>query len=1115
MRKQLSYLVLMLLTVLPVLGETGVPIFSDDFNTVGLFAENWKATKGVKPENGKLFLDNGKSIRLRRQVKGDFAISVDIAALKAKDQKFGFCGVDIDGIKFLIRMDGKAWVVYRLPGEKHSKGHIANIERFETGKFNKIYISRQQLSSAVKYVYKVNGKQVASFVVSNMPQKNAILLHSYRMNCIVEDFQLFALQDKLSSPNLAVNSSFEYLQEGVPTYYDNYTRRNFNFKGPLEEFHKTWVVDKDVKHSGDYGLKMEFNKLTAKNGFLTFDTGISTGTPFVFSVYLKADKPDFPVILEIWEMRTKWHRKKVLLSTEWQRYEFPLLKPSRSVVRCGLRFEQPGIVWADDVQIEFGTKATKYQASSLDKDKFSKEKEVVTRPADIKLNKFANAPVIDGNIEEIWAKNGTRIDQFLFKEKPAQAKTVAWIGCDKDNLYLAVRSFVSDISKIKANKYPKDSGRLFGEDCIEIFLDPARTGKVYYQLGLNAAGSKADVGLGRNIGWNTEWPTAVKINPKTKSIDYEVQIPFAAIAQGNMTNKWGFNLGRNSSETGQASSLIKYPQVNFHKPEYYPTLVCPADVVVNYALEPVNFILMGKTVGGNVINNTGKSFKAEIQLFDAAGSKLLGQASVELKNGPNNIQIPFAMTSKRAVKATVKILKNGAAKVCFPVRITISRPIELYTRYNYYMNEPDAVIVGTLQLPGADKLKGLLTVGKVRQNVKLAKNFTVKVPLKGLADGTHQVKLEVFDGSKKVLEGDTTLIKKPYVKGATQIDHQRRCLVVDGKPFLVVAPLASVHSSLNKRLEVVRDKVALYASYGFKTLMVVANPNAEPAIQEFLKAADEKGLKVIFWISTWRYKGKVTPEEVTKKYTNPAIIAWLVIDEPELYAKSQDVKEFLTRYRKLLPYHPTFMNNTVMGIPARFADMNTDIMMLDDYLTNRENREVGDLVKQADIMWQVGKDGRKPCFYFLVGNNMHNHRREPTFDEQMAQTYGSIAAHCTGITYFLGLPNYPGNWKAVKQLNKELLGLQDVIFSLEKTSPAMISDSSIRFLTRKLGNKLYIIAVNIGNRDTNPVITLPAEFKYDNKGAVKFENRSVKVENGRINDKFKALERHVYCIDIK
>jgi Carbohydrate family 9 binding domain-like len=1120
MRKRFSYLVLMLLTMamLPVQGgNPGIPIFSDDFNTVGLFAENWKAAKGLRPEEGKLYISHGKWIRLRREVKGDFAIAVDIAVVKPKEKKFGFCGVDIDGIKFLIRQgDGKAWVVYRLPGEKRSRGFIHKIDRFEFGKFNKVFISRQQLSTAVKYVYKVNDQQIASFVVSNMPQKNIISISPYRADCIIDNFQLFALQDKVTSPNLVVNSSFEYLQEGTPTYYDNYTRRNFNFKGPLEVFHKTWEVDSKVKHSGKYALKMEFTHLTRKNGFLTFDTGISTGSPFVYSVYLKASKPDFPVILEIWEMRTKWHRKKVKLSTEWKRYEFPLLKPSRSVVRCGLRFEQPGIVWADDVQIEFGEKVTKYQASSLDADKFSRKKEVITRPANIKLNKFAKAPVIDGDIEELWFKNGTKIDKFLFKEKKSKDKTVAWLGCDDQNLYVAVRSFVKDVSKIKAKKYPRDTGRLFGEDCIEIFLDPGMTRKVYYQLGINAAGSKADVGPGRNIGWNAKWPSAVKINKKTKSIDYEVKIPLSIIAQGNMTNKWGFNLGRNSTASVEASSLIKFPQVNFHKPEYYPALVWSEAVVGNFALEAEDFILMQDSVGGNIINNTGKSFKAEIQLFDADGNKLLGKVSKHLKKGTNAIQMPFAATVKdKAVKATVKILRNGMVQYLSPLRITVSRPIDLYTRYNYYMNEPDAVIVGTLQLPQADKLKGILTVGKVRKTVKLSKNFTIKVPLQSLSNGKHTVKLEIFNGSKKILQGQTTLVKKPFVKGATQVDHQRRCLVVDGKPFLVIAPLASVHSSLNKKPQMVRDMVALYKSYGFKCLMIVANPKAGPAIKEFMKAANAAGIKVICWVSTWRYRDKVTPAEVTEKFANPAIIAWLAIDEPELYAKSQEVKEFLTNFRKYTPYQPTFMNNTVMGIPARFADMNTDIIMLDDYLTNRENREVAELVEQADIMWKVGAEGRKPCFYFLVGNNMHNHRREPTFGEQMAQTYGSIVANCSGITYFLGLPYYPGNWKAVKQLNKELMSLQDIIFSLEKTSPAMISDSAVRFLTRKVGNKLYIIAVNLVKREANVIITLPAEFKYNATASVKFENRTLSVKNGKIADNFKGLERHVYCIELK
>jgi hypothetical protein len=100
--------------------------------------------------------------------------------------------------------------------------------------------------------------------------------------------------------------------------------------------------------------------------------------------------------------------------------------------------------------------------------------------------------------------------------------------------------------------------------------------------------------------------------------------------------------------------------------------------------------------------------------------------------------------------------------------------------------------------------------------------------------------------------------------------------------------------------------------------------------------------------------------------------------------------------------------------------------------------------------------------------------------------------------------------------NRELLELEDVILSIEKTSDAVISDSIIRAMTKKLGNKIYIIALNSDNdRAADVEITLPAEFKYGKTANVKFENRKVEVKNGKIMDKFKALERHVYCIELK
>jgi hypothetical protein len=241
----------------------------------------------------------------------------------------------------------------------------------------------------------------------------------------------------------------------------------------------------------------------------------------------------------------------------------------------------------------------------------------------------------------------------------------------------------------------------------------------------------------------------------------------------------------------------------------------------------------------------------------------------------------------------------------------------------------------------------------------------------------------------------------------------------------------------------------------------------------------------------------------------------MILDEPELGLKSEECEAFLVSHQAASPYTPVFMNNTILGIPRRFANLKTDILMLDDYLTNRENRKVVEMINAADIMWEAGREERKPVFYFLAGENLSNHYREPTYAEQVAQSYGVIIAGCTGISYFCSLPYYPEDYRASVDVNRELLSLEDVIFSLDKTSNASISDTSIRFMTRKLGGKIYVIALNSDNdRPSDVEIVLPAEFKYNGSAKVEFENRKVDVKNGKISDKFKPLERHVYIADI-
>ena len=474
----------------------------------------------------------------------------------------------------------------------------------------------------------------------------------------------------------------------------------------------------------------------------------------------------------------------------------------------------------------------------------------------------------------------------------------------------------------------------------------------------------------------------------------------------------------------------------------------------------------------------------------------------------------------KTMDAVVKILVDWKERYSQSKRIALARPLDLFTRLNYYMNEENAVLVGSLNLPDAEKLTGKITVAGKTFDVKMEPGFAFDIPLKGIENGEYQIILDVCKGAERLVSGTAKLVKREFKAGATQIDHQRRCLVVDGKPYLAITPFFGVERGIKPEDQdtVLKNMLRLHKEMGYKCFLAGAvddKPVPEQA-QAFFELCAKEGIKIIYWpFMSWRNKEKISPEQRFQTIKSDNIIGWMVIDEPELYAKSEDVEAFMEAHRKLSPYTPIFMNNTLIGIPGRFAGLKTDILMLDDYLTNRENRKVIEMIDATSMMMEAGKEERKPVFYFLAGENLGNHYREPTYAEQVAETYGVIIAGATGVSYFCSLPLYPEDYKACVDVNRELLALEDVIFSLEKTSSASIADSVVKSMTRKLDGKIYVIALNSDNdRATDVEITLPPEFKYAGTAEVKFEDRKLDVKNGRISDKFKPLERHVYVVDI-
>jgi len=1134
---------------LPAQELPGVPVFGDDFSVLGLFAENWESSKGTSCKDGRAIIPGDKMINtltLRRIPAGDFAFTADIVLEKPVGPKSGHFGVKLDGwINLLIspsltKNQAGMHTAYTVTGEKHARGQRQSlIPGFSFGKPVKIMVSREKVGKSYNYVYKVNGILVDSFIVPfNKKGTGKIMFYGYRTSFTLDNFQLYNLTGD-GSNNLVVNSSFEHLQEGMPLYMRPATSRKLRFEGDYKDFMKAFSIDTKEKVLGKNSAKMtmddkfpgakHLSSLPTRlfsNGVWTHNVSAMLDAPVTFSVYLKASEDAFPVKLTIWELWYKGHSEKIEISKEWQRYSFTVDQlEKKSIVRGIVTFSHPGTVWADDLQIEIGDKATKYMPSSLDKDKFADAKKAIEIEEDTILIKTAKAPVIDGNIEEIWFKNGVKIDEFFLNgsKKPIN-KTEAWLTCDNDNLYLAVRAYVPDTSKVQSSQFAHDTLTAHTQDCIEVFLDTALGRKNYYHLTVNAAGSKTDFGPGRMLAWNGKWDAATKINEKERSIDYEMKFPLESFAGLDIAGKWGLNIGRNDTASKKCPSRTHTTEVNFHVPAIFPAIVFPDGITEKYKVGVKNLnIVSGKnaktSVTGTIGNLSGKVLNSEIQILNVATGKVIGDKKITIEKGNTELSLPVtASPNVKAMDVIVKIIVDGKERSFQAKRISLARPLDIYTRYNYYMNEDNAVLVGSLNLPDANKLTGKLTVAGKTIKVKMAQEFAFDVPLKGIKDGEHQITLDVYKGRGKLATGSAKLVKRKFKKGATQIDHQRRCLVVDGKPYLAISTFSPMEPGLAavNQEKVLKNMLRLHKEMGYRCIMTTSKetPIYCNQKQALFELCEKEGVKIINWSHT---PVGSSPEETFSTVTNDNIIGWLIIDEPELGSTPSETTEaFLLSHQAANPYTPVFMNNSILGIPRRYANLETDILMLDDYLTNRENRKILEMINATEMMMKMGNEGRKPVFYFLAGENLPNHYREPTYAEQMAQTYGVIIAGARGVSYFLSLPQYPEDYRASVDVNRELLELEDVIFSLEKTSKAAITDSVVKFMTRKLGDKIYIIALNSDNdRMADVEITLPAEFKYTKKAEVKFENRNIKVANGVISDNFKALERHVYVINIE
>ena len=159
------------------------------------------------------------------------------------------------------------------------------------------------------------------------------------------------------------------------------------------------------------------------------------------------------------------------------------------------------------------------------------------------------APTLDGKLDDGCWQQAQPITRFLSlkSDRPAAVASLAYVSYDRANLYIAVKFTTSDGHKPIGKMRPHDE-YLFGDDIVEIMLDPGRSGTDYYQLVLNAYGATWDSARGGGGGqndpnWNGQWRSAAHIGDGFWSA--ELAIPYHNLSiTPDMNAIWGINICR-------------------------------------------------------------------------------------------------------------------------------------------------------------------------------------------------------------------------------------------------------------------------------------------------------------------------------------------------------------------------------------------------------------------------------------------------------------------------------------------------------------------------------------------------------------------------------------------
>ncbi len=328
----------------------------------------------------------------------------------------------------------------------------------------------------------------------------------------------------------------------------------------------------------------------------------------------------------------------------------------------------------------------------------------------------------------------------------------------------------------------------------------------------------------------------------------------------------------------------------------------------------------------------------------------------------------------------------------------------------------------------------------------------------------YRVEVQLLDSSNAVIDTAEELIYR-YDRPTNLTEDGT--LLEDGEPFFAVG---AYHAGLV-------DYPYLSAA-GINVVQGTGTNNAD-TLQNELDAAAQNGLRVmvpLYHGMKVQENAAMTTEFVTRFHDHPAVLAWMIMDEPLHNGKTKE--ELIDAYRlirSLDDAHPVYMVEAPLewayDTTAKLADIfATDMYPLPD-------KPISLIGKHTTLGKQAAGVG-KPVWTVLQAMYNSNHPYLPTIGEVRNMAYQSIINGAQGLAYYS--LNETGGfqlrssalWPGLVGMKNELAVIGRLMTEAERVDDGEIGVDEGRWALWSDEGALYAMAVNTSEETKQVTIPL-------------------------------------------